>query len=137
MKSKLIQIAFLLMFTQLTQAAVAPESFTGSFSVGECSISKADSATITYNGESLNVRFADGAMVADIYSQSTDFDFSQVKVTQDSFTLTNEYFVKVNVGMHLPVLRVRIAQSATGNRVRLSTLYYDTNTTSECVLYRK
>lgn len=137
MKSKLIQIAFLLMFTQLTQAAVAPESFAGTYSVGECTISKAESASITFNGESLNVKFADGAMVADIYSENTDFDFSVVKVTSESFTLTNEYFLKVNDDMYLPILRVRIAQSASGDRVRVSTLNYDTNMSYECVLYRK
>lgn len=125
------------MFTQLTQAAVAPESFAGNYNVGECSISQSESATITFNGESLNVKFSDGAIVAEIYSEATDFGFSFVKTTSESFTLTNEYFLKINDDMYLPILRVRIGQSATGNRVRINTLNYETNMTAECVLYRK
>ncbi len=137
MKLKLIVIALFLSFSKLTQASVEPESFTGTFSTGDCSLSKAESASISFNGKSLNVKFAGDHAATEIFLETFEEAFSRMTATQESFAISNEYAAKVNEGMYLPVVIITLARSATGNRVRLSTLHYETNMTYECVLYRK
>lgn len=120
-----------------SQAAVDSSSFTGSFKTSDCTLSQSDSAKITFNGQSLIVKFADQTISTEIFVNSFEEDFAVVKVTEESFSIANEYFAKVNVGMLLPIMKTRIARSATGNRIHLSTLHYETNMKYECSLYRK
>lgn len=134
MKFLISMLTMTLVFS--TQAAVDASSFTGAFKTGDCTLSQSDRAKITFNGQSLIVKFEDQTISTEIFVKSFEEDFAVVKVTEESFSLTNEYFAKVNVGMLLPVMKTQIARSATGNRIHLSTLHYETNMKYECVLYR-
>lgn len=134
---KYIIFALAMTISTATQAVIEANSFIGNFKVGKCALSDSESAQITYNGQSLIVKFAGQNISTEIFLKSFDEEFASVRVSEESFSITNEYLAKLNEGMLLPVLKTRIARSATGNRVRLSTLYYETNMKSECILYRQ
>ncbi len=136
MKLKFLLITLLVTFSQFALANIDAKSFTGTFKTKTCSFSDADTATITLNANILTVTFAGDINKAQFYTESVDFDDAVIEVKKDSFTITNEYFTKLEDGIS-PVMRTKIARSATGNRVRLNSLNFERGSESTCVLYRK
>lgn len=98
-------------------------------------MTRAKEATITLSNNVLKVIFADDAYVTEeIFVESAEFSDSVVQVSKESFSITNLHFFKFEGA---PVMKTRIARSATGNRVRLDSVNFEINAKSECVLYRK
>ena len=130
--------AILMTISAKTQASsVDPKSFTGKFTVGDCSLSIEEQAGIILEDGLLKLFFEGSrSSSVEIVTEYTEEDYAVIMVKSEPHTLINEYFVKVNDGMLLPVQQIKIARSATGNRVRITSLTYETNMKNECVLYR-
>jgi hypothetical protein len=130
--------ALLFTYSSLTFASVDPQTFTGKFTVGTCTMSPAKKAEIELTNNTLIIKFEnDEGPHTSLKLEDYSDEIIGMKVSTESFTLTNEFYAKMEEGKTQPIMTTKIARSATGNRVRLSVVTFEDNSKAECVLYRK
>ena len=137
MKSKFLIMTMLIVFSQPSLANVEAESFTGTFKTTDCTFSKAKTVTITLVDSVLKLEFNGDKTRKEIFTESMSSEFESVQVLTESFAITNLFFIKLDTATGSPVSKTKITRSVTGNQIRINSINYERNSTSECFLYRK